>query len=75
MGKQHGFTLLEMAIVLLIVALVGGAGLSLATALRTNQGISSTRTKQEVIKQTLLTFIARDQRDVPVWKWGGERRP
>ncbi|MGH8626664.1 MAG: type II secretion system protein [Gammaproteobacteria bacterium] len=62
MKKHYGFTLLEMAIVLLIVALVAGAGLSLATALRTNQGISSTRTKQEAIKEALITFIARNQR-------------
>ncbi|MGH8656755.1 MAG: type II secretion system protein [Gammaproteobacteria bacterium] len=58
MKKHYGFTLLEMA----IVALVAGAGLSLATALRTNQGVSSTRTKQGAIKESLITFIARNQR-------------
>lgn len=62
MKEHHGFTLLEMAIVLVIVTLVAAAGLSLTTALRTNQGVATARTKQEAIKVALITFIARNQR-------------
>ena len=62
MKKHYGFTLLEMAIVLVIVTLIAGAGLSMANALRTNLGVSSTRMKHEAIKQAFITFIARNQR-------------
>lgn len=62
MKKHYGFTLLETAMVLVILGLIAGAGLSLATALRTNQGISTARTKQETIKEALNSFIARNQR-------------
>ena len=60
--KPGGFTLLELAIVLLVVSLFLGFGLSSVTALRTNLGISSTRGKQHALKDALITFISRNQR-------------
>lgn len=62
MQKHCGFTLLEMAVVLVIVTLIAGAGLSMVSALRTNQGVSTARTKQEAFKSALITFISRNQR-------------
>ncbi|MGH8628271.1 MAG: type II secretion system protein, partial [Gammaproteobacteria bacterium] len=62
MRTHEGFTLLEMAIVIGLMGLVAGAGLSIAGALRTNNGIAATRIKQQAIKEALITFIARHRR-------------
>jgi len=59
---QIGFTLIEMSIVLVIVSILIGTGLSISLVQMENSRIASTKTKQETIKLSLLNFIARNSR-------------
>jgi prepilin-type N-terminal cleavage/methylation domain-containing protein len=60
--KQKGFTLVEMAIVLMIAGLLLSAFLGVGSAQLQSSRISSTKQKQETIKLALINFISRNYR-------------
>jgi len=59
---QSGFTLTEIAIVLVIGGLLLTAILGVVSAQRTNLGISVTKTKGEAIITALTSFVSRNHR-------------
>ena len=61
-SKQTGFTLLEIAIVLVISGLLLTAVLSVGNAQIQQARISSTKQKQEAIRLALINFITRNNR-------------
>lgn len=62
-NKQHnGFSLIEMAIVLLISGILMGAGLSLLSIKQAAAQIKATQTNQEAIKQALINYLGKYQR-------------
>ena len=62
MGKQRGFTLVEIAMVIVIGALLLGFALSVLTAQLTNTRIKATQNQAYVIKIALVTFLATRNR-------------
>lgn len=60
--KQNGFTLVEMAVVLVIIGLVLSAAISMGNTLVNQSRISVTKTKLEAIKTALVSYIARNNR-------------
>jgi prepilin-type N-terminal cleavage/methylation domain-containing protein len=61
--KHHsGFSLVEMAVVLVITSLILGAVISMGNAQITQSRISTTKQKEEAIKTALVSFIARNNR-------------
>lgn len=60
--KSLGFTLVELSIVLIIIALIAGSGLALLNAQIDSQRQSATRVKQDGIRTALTTFISRNSR-------------
>jgi prepilin-type N-terminal cleavage/methylation domain-containing protein len=60
--KLKGFTLVEMAVVLVIIGLMLGAVLGVGNAQIQQARISSTKTKQEAIKVALINYITRNNR-------------
>lgn len=60
--KQTGFTLIEMAIVLVISGLLLTAVLSVGNAQLQSARISSTKQKQEAVRLALINFITRNNR-------------
>lgn len=60
--SSRGFTLIEIALVLVIVSLVLGAGLSVLRIQQENAKISATKEKQQGIRTALISFIARNNR-------------
>ena len=59
---QSGFTLIEIAIVLVIGGLLLSAILGVVSAQRTNVGIIATKTKGEAIVTALISFVSRNHR-------------
>lgn len=59
---QSGFTLVEIAVVLLIAAVLVGLGLSAVGALQLNLGASNTAKKQETLKSALIAYIRSNKR-------------
>lgn len=59
-NKESGFSLIEIAIVLVIGGLLLSGLLALLSAQRTNVGISATRTKGEAIVTALTSFVSRN---------------
>jgi prepilin-type N-terminal cleavage/methylation domain-containing protein len=59
---RSGFSLVEIAIVLVIAALLLSGLLPLMSAQRTNAAISATRNKGEAIVTALMSFVARNHR-------------
>lgn len=57
--KKEGFTLLELSVVLVVVALVLGASISLGAARIEAQNINSTREKLDSIEQALNRYISQ----------------
>lgn len=60
--RQSGFTLVEMAVVLVIIGLLLVAGIGLGTTQIELSRITATKIKQEAIKNALISFIARNNR-------------
>ncbi len=57
---DHGFTLIEIAVVLAIVGLIMGAALQGLSSLRENSSISGTNRNHDVIAQALQTFLLQN---------------
>ena len=60
--RKSGFTLIEMAVVLVIIGLLLVAGIGLGTTQIELSRITATKIKQEAIKNALISFIARNNR-------------
>jgi prepilin-type N-terminal cleavage/methylation domain-containing protein len=60
--NQHGFTLVEISIVLVIIALLMTTAIAVANSQIAQSRITATRTKAEAIKSSLITYIARNKR-------------
>lgn len=59
---NRGFTLAEMAIVVVIASILLVTGVKVLTAQMDSASYSATQTKQDVIKQALITYLSRFQR-------------
>ena len=57
-----GFTLIELAVVILLISIFMGLGLSALDVQQTNRAYSETREKQEKIKDALVTHLANFRR-------------
>jgi len=57
-----GFTLIEMSIVLVILSVVIGSGISIALVQLENARIESTKKNQQAAKTAILNFISRNNR-------------
>ena len=60
--RQQGFSLIEISLVVVIMAIIAGSVLALVSTQHINAKVSATQTKQESIKQALINFIARNSR-------------
>jgi prepilin-type N-terminal cleavage/methylation domain-containing protein len=60
--RSRGFTLIELAMVIAIGALLLGWGLSVLTAQLTNARIKATQNQATVIKKALITFLSTNNR-------------
>jgi len=60
--RNFGFTLIEMAIVLVIAGLLLTVVIGMGNALIAQSRISATKSKQETIKTAILSYIARNSR-------------
>lgn len=61
-ASEQGFTLVELSIVLVIMALVMGAGFAMLTAQIDSQRQAASRVKQEAVRTALINFISRNSR-------------
>ena len=59
---SHGFTLIEMTIVLVIAAIALTMGVAAFTAAMENAAHAATTKRQELIKQALMTYVAKYRR-------------
>ena len=59
---NQGFTLAEMAIVVVIASILLVTGVKVLTAQMDSASYSATQTKQDAIKQAFITYLARFQR-------------
>lgn len=62
MKNNIGFSLVEMAIVLVIASLIIGASLSIGTAQIASSRILTTKDKEKAIETALISFVARNNR-------------
>ena len=62
MNKHSGFSLIEMAVVLVIAGLILGAVMSMGNAQITQSRISTTKSKEDAVKTALISYIARNKR-------------
>jgi prepilin-type N-terminal cleavage/methylation domain-containing protein len=62
MKRSQGFTLIEIAIVLIIITLISGGLISFFNIQLTNQRITSTKANEVAIKIALTNFIAQNNR-------------
>lgn len=61
-GQQIGFSLAEIAVVLIIVAVLAGLGLSVASSMLQNAGVSTTVKKEEALKTALVAYLRNYKR-------------
>ncbi len=61
-SMQTGFTLAEIAIVLIIVALLSGVAFNMLTAFTSQSRLGAARDKQKALKSVLKEFIGRNGR-------------
>lgn len=62
MKWQSGFTLIDMAIVLVIIGLIAVGALKAASAIRENTGISETAKRTDTVVTALRTFLVHNNR-------------
>ncbi|GBL45310.1 hypothetical protein SFMTTN_1117 [Sulfuriferula multivorans] len=62
MKRSQGFTLIEIAVVLIIITLLSGGLISFFNIQLTNQRITSTKANEAAIKVALTNFIAQNNR-------------
>jgi len=60
--RQRGFSLIEIALVLVIAGIALGAGLSLLGAKTAQARIDSTKTRSEAVRQALVAFVSQNYR-------------
>lgn len=60
--RHQGFTLAEMAVVTLIMSIAMTMGVQAFNAMLTNSAYSVTKTKQDTIKQALISFLRSNKR-------------
>jgi prepilin-type N-terminal cleavage/methylation domain-containing protein len=56
--RLRGFTLIEMAIVLVVIALIAAGGVAALTAMLEHQSISTTEQRLDVLQQTIQNYAA-----------------
>lgn len=61
-GRQRGFSLVEIAIVLVIVGLALGAGIAMLSSKVAQARIDATKTNAETVHQALLAFVSQNYR-------------
>lgn len=61
-NQQRGFTLAEMAVVVVIAGILMVSGVKILTAQIDGASYSATRIKQEMIKQALITYLGVNRR-------------
>lgn len=59
MKRQSGFTLVELAVVVFLVALMASVGLAVLNAQVANANISATKKKQETIKDVPIAYLGK----------------
>lgn len=59
---ERGFTLLEIAVVVALIGIVTTFGVKLATVQFENTAISTTKMKQDVIRDALISYLGRNKR-------------
>ena len=78
MRRLRGFTLIEIAVVLFIGALLISGVVQYVTAQVTSAKLAATRAKQEAIKSALINFLARNNRlpcpADPTTQWQRQQR-
>lgn len=60
--RLNGFSLVEMAIVIVIAAILTSAGLSLLAVKRSAAQLEATQKNQEAIKQALINYLGKNHR-------------
>lgn len=60
--NQRGFSLVELAVVLVLIGIVMTMGLKVATSTLENSAYSETKSKQEMIKSALIAFLRTNGR-------------
>ena len=61
-SRIEGFTLIELAIVLAIVGLIAGGGLSAWTNQLVQQRINTTQSNADIVKTALINYMSRNNR-------------
>lgn len=61
-NKHKGFTLIEMAVVVFLIGILATMGLSAANSILASSTISTTKKKQELIRDVLIAYIANNKR-------------
>src|SRR5258706_12848678 len=60
--SQHGFSLVELAVVVFIIGIILTMGVGALSAARENTASSSTAQKQNAIKEALIGYLRRNSR-------------
>src|SRR5437588_803626 len=60
--QNHGFSLVEMAVVVAIIGALLSAGLAALNVFRENQNVSQTMQKQNVIREALINYLRQYKR-------------
>ena len=68
-GENHGFSLVEMAVVLVIAMTILTLGLGALNSVMTSSAYSETKARQTLIKDTLIAYLGAHKRlpcpDIP----------